>query len=1296
MALSCIKSSGNIITDDFCEALAREEKARYIKDSSFDIKKVDEHIATTFELLRERWEEIRKEVIEDKMDNSTLRRRWIIPLFEMLGFEPKYIASNIKSDAGQEYHIPYVGWDGEDAPKIHLVHSNSSLDKKDNSSRTHKNKSPHDLLQQYLNTSADQWGLLANGKKIRLLRDFFHSITKGFLEFDLEGIFETANSREFRILFRTLHRSRFEGQSGLETESTCLLEEFHQKSRETGIKVGDNLRKQVVETIETLGNGFAESLNPDDFSEQEVKAFYSEILHLIYRVLFLLYAEQKGWLPIRNETYARTYSINALREMALRGDYSHDNETDLWEGLKITFRLVAKGYIFPNGDKVNAFGGQLFSDEKIQRVKKLKLKNKHLLKAIEALCYFEEDKLKNRINYATLAIDELGSVYESLLDYHPSLLKADDTIENKTRRRGKFFLDDRSMERKSTGSYYTDSRLVAQLIESALVPVIENALKDKNTPELQEQALLSLKVADIACGSGAFLIAALEKLGERLAVIRMGEDERPTEEQLREAKRDVLLHCIYGVDLNPMALELAKFSLWITASMPDMPLTFLDHKLKCGNSLIGATPELIKAGIPAEAYNPVTLDDKEVCKELKKQVRQELKEKEKGVGIQTSMDFDVKVSTTQDERQEYKRLLQAEQETADEVAVLEEEYHQLHRNYRYHTDWRLADTWTAAFFIQKDDPKKDYPTNISLEKIRNGEYLSDDLEREVQYLAQEYRFFHFHLEFPEVFENGGFDCVLGNPPWEVWELKEKEFFKSKNEKITSAKSGFKRKELISKLRTNDLILFDLFQSEKLKIEKTGIFLNHSGSYTLTSHGKLNLYSIFCERSMNLINKHGRQGVIVPSGIATDDNTKYFFQHIVKKRQLVSLFDFENREGLFPPVDRRFKFCLLTLSGGKNIYPFDFLFFATNPSHLLEKERHFSLSSEELFLINPNTGTCPIFRNKSDAELVKKIYSQFSVLLNEKEEHSEWGIKFKVMLNMTTSSNLFKTYSELKEAGHKLNGNIFNEDNVYLPLYEGKMFHYYDHRYASVLVTDNVVRAGQPEKTSIELKKNKMFEPLPRFWVLEEKIRDKSNWDKEWFFGYKKVTSPTNARTFIGTILPLAGIADSILIIFSNYREKSFACLTANLSSFVFDYIVRQKIGGTNLTFNYLKQIPVVSPKKYSSSLEKKIIEMVLRLNYTSFSLKKFAADLGYDGEPFPWDVKERYYLRCELDAIYGHLYNLTRKEFEYIINTFTSVNRKDLEKYGSYRTKETILQYFDEMQWVREEVEKMEQEKAQQ
>ncbi|MDD4428675.1 MAG: N-6 DNA methylase [Paludibacter sp.] len=1297
MALSFINTSGNIISEDFCSQLLIETKADYVKSKSFgdDVKKVDEDIATSFELLRERWEEIRSKLLEDQFDTTQLRDKWIKPFLSILGFEPVYNPHNLKNDAGLEYNIPYRGWDSEEAPLIHMVHSSADFDSRDKNNRTHANKSPHDMLQQFLNTSQHSWAILINGRKVRILRDFFHSITKGFIEFDIEGIFETANTEQFRILYRMMHSSRFIGQfekqADEEEKQTCLLEQFHIKSKETGVQVGENLRKQVRLAIETLGNGFAENLNPDDFDEAKVKKFYSETLNIIYRLLFLLFAEQKGWLPVKNAIYARTYSINALRERAEKAEYSYDNNEDLWEGLKVTFRLVTKGYTFPNGDNINAFGGQLFSDERIYHIKS-PLKNKHLLKAIDALCFFTEKQLKSKINYATLAIDELGSVYESLLDYEPRLLQENTEINGRNCKRGEFVLDDRSTERKTTGSYYTDSRLVAQLIDSALVPVIENALKDKTTDEAKRAALLDLKIADIACGSGAFLIAALEKMGEYLSLIGKEEGEKPTEQELRHAKREVLQNCIYGVDLNPMAVELAKFSLWITASMPNFPLSFLDHKLKCGNSLVGATPDLIKKGIPVEAFNPVTLDDKDVCTDLKKRVKKELEAKGRiDRGIQTGFDFRVTtVIETEEEAEQYLHILHSQQEDAEEVENVALEYQAVYKALRENTDWKLADTWTAAFFIQKDDLNKIYPTNLTLQNIKQGNAIDEELEDEILALAHKYRFFHWHLEFPEVFDKGGFDCILGNPPWERIKLQEKEFFKSFESSIVKAKTKSKRANAIERLEQNNPAVYKLFIDEKRFSEAFSQFLKNSGQYNLSAVGDLNTYPVFLENSLELKNQNGRNGLIIPSGIATDSQFCGLFSHLILKRKLVSLFDFENRGGkYFPTLHTKTKYCLITLTNNHSQRAV-FGFYLNFISDLYKKNRLFSLTNEEFKTLNPNTLTCPIFKTSTDADIVKKIYSKYPILYNN-DGTKEYEVNISEMFHMSLDSNKFIEINE---------DNANNNDYVFL--YEGKMINLFNSRYSSAFFSENEeALRGVNTQSSIEDLKNPKFNIAPRFLVQKFEIPDKYNSNK-WFVVLRKVSDVMNERTLISSIVPFSAVGNSLQTVISSSTNE-LVSFYANTTTFAFDYILRQKLGGKNIAQFVINQLPFINVvtlqnsiiviDKCSKNSFEHIKRIVLELTYTTDTLNVFANDLGYIGEPFIWDEEKRFQLKCELDAIYGHLYGLTRDEFDYILETFPIVKRKDIEKYDTYRTKDTILQLYDEMDWVKEEMEKTKTEK---
>ncbi len=1303
MALSFIKSSGNIITEDFCLALASETKADYVKDKSFgpDMKKVDEVIASAFEKLRERWEENRLNIIDNKFDNSELRNKWIIPFLKSLGYAPKHIGS-VSSESGIEYHIPYKGWDSEYAPLIHMVSSAQDFDNKDKHSIAHSKKSPQDYLQQFLNTTHHQWAILINGKKVRLLRDFYHSITKGFLEFDLESIFETANTEQFRVMFRILHRSRIENQyqgkqeieydeegNPIDVEDNCLLESFHKKSRETGVKVGNKLRDQVIEAIEKLGNGFAENLNPDEFQNGKVKGFYGEILNIIYRLLFLMFAEQKGWLPVRNSIYARTYSLNALREMAERGNYSHDEEHDLWEGLKITFKLVANGYEFKNGDKINAFGGQLFSDKKIAVIKDLSLKNKFLLDAIYRLSYFKLDNLSNRINYANLAIDELGSVYESLLDYEPKLAKENLTLGKREIKRGEFYLDDRGTDRKTTGSYYTDSRLVAQLIESALVPVIQNALKDKTTQAEKEAALLDLKVADIACGSGAFICAALEKLGETLALIRMGEEERPTEDQLREAKRDVLLHCIYGVDLNPMALELAKFSLWITASLPDMPLTFLDHKLKCGNSLIGATPELIKKGIPEEAYKPVGNDNPAICTELKKKIRKQLETLSKVNEPQAQYGLQFSRNQTDELLRLREALNNRKQEDSEDVDATEEEFHRLENMERLFKDWLMADVWTAAFFIEKKETDLNlYPTNATLEQLRENEKLNETLIERVLKTADQYNFFHYHLEYPEVFEKGGFDCLLGNPPWEQIQLEEEEFFAGKDNDIADTKNASKRAAKIENLISTNPLLYRDYKIALDDSNKVANFIKLSGAYKNSTFGWLNTYLVFTEKYDQILSSSGYTGIIIPSGIMSDKNSMPLFHSLLKKGKISEAIDYINLKHIFPSIDNRTKFCSFIFSGRENQFKEAKMSFY-NLEIDLEKIRSRSIlvSYDSLYKISPNTKNCLTVSSNEEYQLIYKIYKNSAIISDDEKENL---FITKQMFNVSDKADQFVTLNDEVKKSIKQNKIIDSEKEKYFGLYESKHIHQFDHRFSTFESSSpSEIASGNSSYVTDLQKSNFDYSITCRYYIskeLTERFYNKHNYKFEAIIATRMISSPTNERTLIGAFAPKLAFSNSANLILGK-DKKALVVLLANLNSFVCDFVCRRRMGGINLNLWNLNQLPIIIYNVIPERLKEHIIKNTVQLSNTSNDVSPFFLDFP-EIEKISWNKNLRHSLQCELDAIFFHLYHLDKNDVEIIMDSFPAVKKRDEEKHNSFHTKETILRLYDEFAWVREEIQK--------
>jgi hypothetical protein len=432
----------------------------------------------------------------------------------------------------------------------------------------------------------------------------------------------------------------------------------------------------------------------------------------------------------------------------------------------------------------------------------------------------------------------------------------------------------------------------------------------------------------------------------------------------------------------------------------------------------------------------------------------------------------------------------------------------------------------------------------------------------------------------------------------------------------------------------------------------------------------NTYALFAELARRIILDKGRIGIIVPTGIATDDTYKGFFADLNQSHQIVSLFDFENREKLFLAVDSRMKFCLLTLSAAVSRST-EYTFFLTRTSQLRDPERTFVLSPDDLVLINPNTRTCPIFRTRTDAVLTKKIYQRIPVLLNESIHQSEWSPKFSTMFHMANDSGLFATRPE---SGH-------------LPLYEAKLFHQFDHRWATY-------EEGEARELTLIEKVNTGFVVHPRYWVSNDEVRERTDTQsaehEDWFIALRDITNATNERTCIASLLPWVGVGHTVSLISIGHPDLSLAFL-ANLNSIVFDYVVRQKIGGTHLTFFIIKQLPVLPSSRFTAGDVDWIGERVLRLIYTSDDMRCVAQRFGYHGAPFRWDLRERELYRADLDAYFAHLFELTRNELEYILDpnevfgtqypgeTFRGLRENEMAKFGEYRTRRLVLEAFDKL-----------------
>jgi len=530
--------------------------------------------------------------------------------------------------------------------------------------------------------------------------------------------------------------------------------------------------------------------------------------------------------------------------------------------------------------------------------------------------------------------------------------------------------------------------------------------------------------------------------------------------------------------------------------------------------------------------------------------------------------------------------------------------------------------------------------------------------------------------FPVVFASpGGFTCVVGNPPWERIKVQEREFFSLTDPETAQAVSAADRRKRIAALPVRNPELHAAYLDAQARAQRTLDYARGSGRYPLTGRGDVNLYMLFAELASRIVAPDGLAGLLVPSGIATDDTTKGFFSDLMDRGSLISLYDFENRDKVFPDVDGRFKFSALVFSGaGRRTEQADFVFFARSVEEAAEssRQRHIPLTAADMALLNPNTKTCPIFRTRRDAELTKGVYRRVPILIDKGRERggNPWGVRFVRMFDQTNDAEHFRPASHWKKKGYELSGNVFARKKARaLPLYEAKMVQAFDHRAASVLVEkENWVRQGQKAETTPVQHQNPEFAALPRWWVAETIVDERLSGQpggNPWFLGFKDITSPTNERTMIASFIPRTAVTNKFPLLLTDADPRLQCCLLANLDSFVFDYVTRQKIGGITLNFFIVEQLPTLPPDAYAEecpwskreTLEHWISERVLRLTCTADDMIPLAQACGFAGSEgngvHTWKDAERARLRAELDAAYFHLYGLSRDDAEYVLTTFT-------------------------------------------
>jgi hypothetical protein len=1277
------------------------------------------------------WRSALERLPEGDAATKLTREKWLLPLLYELGWgRPDAVTGGLAVPAGlgetEAPHFPIshrLAWPDSANPTawapLHLLGAGVELDTKTAGVTA---RAPQAMVQDYLNREDHAlWAVLSNGRQLRLLRDASSLTRQSFVEFDLDAIFADQLYADFRILFLTVHASRFaprlddhaaktaaaQEDSGEDTEvepaqpklDNCWLERWRTTAIEDGSRALLNLQHGVAAALQELGTGFV--AHPANAALRQTLAAATDadrdlqraLLRIAYRLIVLFVVEDRGLLHPADtpenarRLYADYFSTARLRRLA--GEPIGGRHTDLWEAHQIVTDALAGDGLPQLG--LSGLGASLFSRDALSILDGARLPNRALLAAVRALAYIDDPVtgLPRRVDYGNLDSEELGGMYEGLLAYTPRY-HADErtfTLEVAT-----------GSDRKKSGSYYTPSDLIALVLDEALDPLIDDAVRSKNA----EKALLELTVVDPACGSGHFVVAAARRIAAALATARTGETE-PTPGELRRATADVIERCVYGVDLNDLALEITKVALWLEAFDADRPFPFLDAHFRVGNALLGTTPELLRHNVPDTAFVPLGDDDKTWTSKLKARNKSERQADENQLTLSFGPDtLDVQTIAFT------KAAREADSGTAESVAALRaraDAWRRLETDPDLIAAKLVADAWCAAF-VQPKNGASTSGQGITHTTVRalseTPESVPDSIISQINSLARQYRFFHWHLEFPGIFTvpdhgsagsstgwTGGFSCVVGNPPWERVKIQDKEFFAQVGRAdIEGASTAAIRKKMIDKLADTDPDLHQAYLAALRQSDGTAHLLLKSKRYPLTGQGDVNTYSVFAETMRTVISPEGSAGIITPTGLATDKTTAPFFADLLSEHRLYAFYDFENHYRIFKDVNDRVRFALTAMTGkARQITRTRFAFLNQRISDLAS--RRFELTADEVLMLNPNTGTLPMFRTRIDADITLDVYRTHSVLIRDDDpEGNPWGISFARLFDMANDSDGFKQPDDLVNAtfngwSYTLGGEEF------LPLYEAKMVSHFDHRFATFRgATRAQISVGLLPRLSEREHDDPNHEPLARYWVdrktVSAKLAHRS--DRGWLLGWRDVARSNDFRTFITSVIPAAAVSDKFLLGFPADPRDGYK-LHALWSSLIFDYVARQKVSGAAMKYFIVKQLACPSPAVFAGAtrwdtavtLEDWVRPYALELSYTSWRLKPYAEDLDDFGPPFHWNQERRALLRADLEAAFMHVYKLNRGAAEHVLDSFNRVRKHDELDFGEYRTKRLVLEAYDRM-----------------
>ena len=1361
MDYTSIHIYGHLLSDDILHEIETDSSMQGNREQDFNLDvSLTAKIDNAWSSLRNDWKLFaERNLLRDPYGTKSVRRlmeRFFTSLDYSLDYQPTQI------EAGERrFDIPYICHELADMPVIIVGDKTGdinldtldkcTLDIRQKGER--RQKSPHATMLDYLNNTEHVYGIVTNGQVLRIIRNTGQLVKLTYIEFDIRRMVEEDHYAEFCLLFRLMHTSRFT-HSG---DDASIMEQWFNRSIESGNRIRAGLSDAVQKAMEILGRAVVcgKGEGNEVFrqavinGEANAQTLNKELIHFIYRLLFLFIIEDRNLVynigapdtdndydqKVRcQDIYKKYYAVSRLRGLSELSYLRNERYCDLWEGLMDSFRLF-EDEIFGAPLFIKPLGGVLFASKTLHYLRQCQITNEQLLAAFSCLNEFRDEK-RNRvkINYSSLDVEEFGSVYEGILEMRAVITQGTSVSEWN-------FTFGAGLDRKSSSSYYTRPDLVQSLIRTTLEPVIKERIAKCQTTEEKVRSLLSMKVCDAASGSGHIILAMARTLAWYISTLRTGEDN-PASLDYREALREVIQKCIYAVDYNPDAVELCKVVLWIEGYCAGKPLSFLDHHIRCGNSVVGVTNlEVLLDGVPKEAF---TADDKETKKRIIELNKQALKDVElvrdgKNVGLSiTLFSQDIAIQNIDSEQiglaGKVKEINALPEDSLLQELTKQSKWEELMQSPRVECLRRACDIYVYSFYKQfhatdltaefDSETERFTPFNIpytrtvynALQEIKYLDYTAEEQEglqvlpnsfkQEVNEVAKTNRFFHWCVEFPEVFaDGGGFDVMCGNPPWDKIKVEDKKWFEHKGRTdIVNVGNSAQRKQAIADLKKTNSELYMEYHLALSNAEAMSRYVRFSGRFPMTATGDIDLYPLFAEHCYN--SSRDVWGLVVPTGLCFNSSNQNFFKCIIRENRLISLYDFVNSEGLFD-IHREYRFSLLTVGSKQDVSrKVKGAFYLTRLDHLLDSNRIYTLNTKDFERINPNTLSCPVFRTSRDATLTAKIYQNSKILSNAATKNNPWNVRFARMFDMSNDSNLFCTYAQLKEGGGELKGNKFYlGENVYVPLYEGKMIYLYNHHFGTWPTGGN--RPFAIPCPSIEELSNPFSFIMPWYWVPLSEVENRLiktdkdgniiwEWSHHWLLGFRDITTATTERSF--TIAPIpdaCGVGNSATLLFVERGTMPGVLLLGMMSSLVFDYAARQKLGRLHASVYIVEQFPVLTPEQSSSSnYEQDIVERVTRLCWFNHDLDGWMEELREEcpeeynlpEEPVIWDEGQRAMWQAELDAIFAHLYGLSTEDLRYILDpedvcgegcineTFRVLKERELRELGEYRTKRLVME----------------------